>query len=203
MPQTTSICESLIKQGISPDCANPLIKGLEPDGVIINRSDIDFANCVVTGNVVSALVLKDGAWGYPVTQMGATPFTGTQSTMTSGTYRNTWQHNVAIAVLDNGPSVAENVIDALANGTFVVILRNKFKGADGRSEFQVYGYYQGLHASAIDEDKYSEDLDGGWLVTLQETASPKSAMFLWNQSYVNTKLIWDALFEGEGESEGE
>lgn len=189
----SNICETLIKASIVANCENPIVRGLEPDGVIINRRDIDFAACTVTANTITSLVLKSGAVGYYVYQMGNTPFTGTKTSLTTGTYKNKFQNEVVIAVLDNGPDVAENIIDGLANGTFVVILRNRHKGATGNAEYQVYGYYQGLNASAIENDKYSEDLDGGWLVTLQEQSAPKSAMFFFANSAEATAAAYNAL----------
>ena len=56
----SNLCESLIKQAITASCENPIVRGLESDGVIINRSDIDFSACTVSGNTISALVLKSG-----------------------------------------------------------------------------------------------------------------------------------------------
>lgn len=189
----SNLCESLIKAAITANCDNPIVRGLEPDGVIINRSDIDFGTCVVTGNIISSLVLKSGKVGYPVYQMGSTPFTGTKVSLTTGTYRNKFQNEVVIAILDNNPDVASKVIDGLANGSFVVILRNRHKGEDGKAEYQVFGYYQGLTASAIENDKYSEDLDGGWLVTLQESNAPTSAMFFFSTSSEATATAYAAL----------
>lgn len=191
----SNLCETLIKQAITADCENPIVRGLEPDGVIINRGDIDFASCTVTGNVISALVLKTAKSGYPVYQMGSAPFTGTTVSLTTGTYKNKFQNQVVIAVLDNGPDVAEKIIDGLANGSFVVILRNRHKGTDGKAEYQVFGYYQGLVATAIENDKYSEDLDGGWLVTLQESNAPKSAMFFFVNSSAATETAYNSLIE--------
>ena len=189
----SNLCESLIKAAITASCDNPIMRGMESDGVIINRADIDFGNCTVTGNTISALVLKSGKVGFPVYQMGNTPFTGTKVTMVAGTYKNKFQNEVVIAVLDNGPDVSAKVIDGLANGTFVVVLRNLHKGEDGKSEYQVFGYYQGLKASAIENDKYSEELDGGWLVTLQESNAPTSGMFFYANSAAATATAYEAL----------
>ena len=131
-------------------------------------------------NVIKTLALKSGKKGYSVAQLGNAPFTGTQTTLTVGTYRNTWTNQIPIAVLANNPDVCENVIDGLANGQFVLILRNKNKTSKG--EYQVYGYAQGLVASEGANEKYSEDTDGGWLITLQETNAPKSALFFYDTS---------------------
>lgn len=191
-----NLCESLISKAIDFDCDELITRGLEADGIIINRSDIDFASTVFDNtnpNIIKTLVLKSGKQGYEVSQLGNTPFTGTQSTLEVGTYRNTWTHQIPIVVLSNTPEVANKIIDGLANGTFVVILRNKFKGESGEAEYQVYGYTQGLVASEGTNEKYSEDTDGGWLITLQETGARLSAMFFFNTDATTTAAAYEAL----------
>ena len=190
------LCESLIAKDINFDCNDLSVRGLEADGLIINRSDIDFSATVFDDtlkNVIKTLVLKRGKRAYDIVQMGSTPFTGVQSTLNVGTYRNTWQHQIPLAVLANSPEVSQNIIDGLANGTFVIILRNVSKGTDGKSEYQIYGYAQGLRASEGTNEKYSEDTDGGWLITLQESSAPKSAMFYFNTDSTTTATQYESL----------
>lgn len=192
----SGVCDTVISQGIEQNCDNPIVKGLEPDGVIMNRGDIDFSSTTFDTdmkNVIKTMLLKSGKKGYPVVQMGAKPFTGAKTSLKTGTYRNTFTNEIPIAILDNGPAVAKNIIDGLANGSFVLILRNIHKGDDGKSEYQVYGYYQGLRASAIDNDKYSDDTDGGWLVTLKEESAPKSALFYFNTDSTTTATQYQSL----------
>ena len=190
------VCDSLSQKGIELNCESPIVKGVEPAGLIMNRSDIDFAKSVFDStnkNILTTLILKSGKKAYPIVQQGATPFTGAKTSLATGTYRNTFTNEVPIAVLDNGPEVAQKIIDGLANGSFVLILKNVHKGVKGNAEYQVYGYFQGLHASAIENDKYSEDTDGGWLVTLQETSAPKSALFYFDTDSETTATKYETL----------
>ena len=193
MPQ---LCESLITAAIQFDCEEISVRGMEADGVIINRDDIDFAACVIdnnNGNIIKTLALKSGKTGYAVAQLGNTPFTGLVSNLNVGTYRNTWTHEIPIAVLANDPTVARDIIDPLSNGNFVLVLRNKNKGENGDGEFQIFGYHQGCRASAGTNEKYSEDTEGGWLITLQEQNAPKAGMFLWNTDAQTTRSQYDSL----------
>lgn len=199
-----AVCDNFIKQGISPSCDDPLVQGVEQRGVIINRDDIDFSAAVFNAtrkNVIETIALKSGKKAYEVVVMGSTPFTGTNTALATGTYRNTFTNTVSIVILDNGPDVCENVIDGLANGEFVVILENKFKGLQkeenpGDPAFQVYGWYQGLRASEMTNDKYSEDTDGGWAVSLQETRAPKSGVFIFKTDYETTAAAVESLVSG-------
>lgn len=190
MPNT---CESLIAQDIIIPCDDQVTKGLESDGLIINRDDIDFAKCTVEGNVIKQIVLKTGKKAYAIRQEGANPFTGTKTELTVGTYRNSWKNTVAIVVLANTPDVSANVIDGLANGKFVTILRNLSKGTEGKGEYQVFGFAQALKAASGENDKYSDDTEGGWLITLEEESAPKSAYFFYNTDSETTAAQYKSL----------
>lgn len=199
-----AVCDYMIKQGISPSCDDPIVQGVEQRGIIMNRDDIDFSAAVFNStrkNVIETIALKSGKKAYEVLVLGSTPFTGTNTALATGTYRNTFTNTVSLVILDNGPDVCENVIDGLANGEFVVILENKFKGLQkdenpGDPAFQVYGWYQGLRASEMTNEKYSEDTDGGWAVSLQETRAPKSGVFLFKTDYDTTAAAVESLVSG-------
>lgn len=201
-----AVCEYLIKQDISIDCTDPMGKGVESEGIIINRSDIDFTKCGVNKNKVTSIVLKQGKHAYKVVQGGKSPFNGTQTEMQQSDIANSFNHTVSILILDNGADVCENVIDQLANGQFVVILENKYKGLNkqdaGSAAYQVYGWQTGLSANEITNEKYSDDTKGGWQVNLLEEDAPKSGMFAYVKSsseettdYAATKAMIDSLLE--------
>lgn len=199
----TSVCEFLLARDIAASCSDPVVPGFEQEGIIMNRDEIDFGAITfdtTRSNVISQIAMLAGKRAFKVRVLGNTPFTGTTTSFVSGTYQNTFTNTVQFIVLDNGPDVCESVIDALANGRFVMILENTFKGLNkesnkGDAAFQIYGYTQGLAASAIENDKYSEDTNGGWLVTLQETKASKSGMFLFKTDYATTKEMFETLTE--------
>lgn len=186
-----AVCNSLIAADIAVDCAKMVVRGVEADGLIINRAQIDFASSVVSDNIISTLALKSSCVAYDVVQAGSTPFTGTQTSLVVGANRNTWQNQVNLVVLGNNADVNDDIIDPLANGSFVVILKNKNTADKGK--YQVYGWYQGLRASEITSEKYSEDTDGGWAVTLTENQALKSAMFFYKTDDSTTDTAYEAL----------
>ena len=103
-----------------------------------------------------------------------------------------------MVVLANDPDVCNDIIDGLANGDFVVVLENKAKGLNktenpGDSAFQVYGYYQGLKAAEIGNDKYSEETEGDGISLCKKPRFPKSALFLYKTSYDATKTLVETL----------
>lgn len=180
-------CDWAIAQNIAEDCENPQVSGVEESGIIINRKDIDFASCVkdsTNPNILKTLALKTGTKGYSIAQSGATPFSGTQTAFTAGTYRNKFTKDVQFVVLDHSADAAHNIIDQLANGSFVVILKNNYKGSDGKSRYEVYGYESGLRQNEGTRDPYG-DADGGSIVKLQEVA-PSSSIFLFDTDETTT-----------------
>lgn len=191
-----NLCNTLIAQDIEVSCDGVGIKGFEADGKIINRADIDFSATQFDSqndNVITSLVLKTGKKAYNVSQLGNTPFTGMATNLNIGTYINTWITDIPLAILANDPGVAKNVIDVLANGEFVLILKNKARGTNGNAKYQIFGYAQGCRASAGTREAYSDDTEGGWLVTLQEQNHPKSALFYFDTDEATTDTAYEAL----------
>lgn len=196
-----AVCDNMIKKEIVTSCDDPIVPGLEQEGVIMNRSDVDFAATLFNStrkNVIETLAMKTGKKAYKVIIPGKSPFTGTNIALTTGTYRNSFTNTIALVILANDPDVCADIIDGLANGSYVVVLENKYKGLQkettpGDAAFQIFGYYQGLTATAIENDKYSEDTEGGWTVTLEEQKAPKSALFLFKTSYDATKTAVGTL----------
>lgn len=188
-------------KNIDPSCDDPIVQGLEQEGVIMNRSDVDFSATQFSStrkNVIETLALKTGKKAYKVVIPGKNPFTGTTTALATGTYRNSFTNTIVLVILANDPDVCADIIDGLANGTYVVVLENKYKGLQkeanpGDAAFQVFGYYQGLTATAIENNKYSEDTEGGWTVTLEEQKAPKSALFLFKTSYDTAKSAISTL----------
>lgn len=91
------VCDNAIKKDILLNCDDPIVPGFEQEGVIINRSDIDFSTVAFNTtrkNVIETLALKSGKKGYKVVVSGSTPFTGTNTALATGTYRNTFINTV-------------------------------------------------------------------------------------------------------------
>lgn len=83
----TETCDFALAQDISVNCEKPQQAGLRNTGWLVNYDDIDWATLAQTDNVVSKLALASGR-AYKVVVPGKTPFTGTQTALTTGTYLN-------------------------------------------------------------------------------------------------------------------
>nr|DAG54684.1 MAG TPA: hypothetical protein [Caudoviricetes sp.] len=192
-------CDYKLAQNIGASCDNPQVQGLKNKGYLMNYDDIDFDSLVrdeTNSNIVKTLTLKSKAKAYSAYVPGKTPFTGTKSEMQTGTFRNTFNKTASIVVLDSGPDVAKNIIDNLANGKFVFIMENKYQGDEKKNTFEIYGLEQGMTASEITNEKYSEDTNGGWAVTLVEEQAPTSGIFMFNTDITTTRTALDSLLTG-------
>lgn len=188
------LCDFKLAQDIGGSCANPQVPGMKNNGYIMNFDDIDWDALTKTDNIVSALtLLTGGKKAYKVVVPGSTPFTGTQTALATSTYRNKFNKTVSLVVLNSGPDVAKNIIDPLANGRYVVILENKFQGTDKKNTFEIFGLETGLTATEITNEKYSEETDGGWAVTLQEANAPSSGIFYYNTSIAASRTALESL----------
>lgn len=188
----TTTCDNLLSANIGYDCADPVVKGLRAMGYLCNYDDVDKDAVEITDNVISSFALKSGKKAYRIAVPNTTPFNGTKTSMVAGTYRNTFDKTVQFVILDNGKDVTGKIIDKLANGKFVAILENEYsKGGD--NAFEVYGYEQGLKASALENDKYSADTEGGWMVTMTETQAPRSGIYFLSDDIEQTRSALEAM----------
>lgn len=192
-------CDALIGRDITPNCTNPLVKGLEDAAIIINRDDVDFDSCTfdaINKNQLKTLVVKGGKKGYALKQLNES-FTGTGSVMVKGSYKNRFENNFNFLISDNDTQVKEDIIN-LANGSFLVVYENKHKNlgkttTPGDSVFEVMGFDSGLKAESIEELKYDEETQGGWLISLKETGAGRPALGFYNTNLSTTRAAFVAL----------
>lgn len=187
------ICDFKLAMNLGTSCETPSIAGLKNKGYIINYDDIDWDAVEFDENNNNIVTSLPAEQAFSVYMPGKSPFTGTQKALTEGTYRNKFEKTVSLVILDNGPEVSHKVIDQLANGKFVVILENEYKGADQKNTFEIYGLEQGLAATEMTDEKYSEDTDGGWAVTLVESNAPRSGIFFFNGTVKATRETLEGM----------
>lgn len=189
-----NICEKLLAGCIGADCNNPIFAGMEAKAWIFNAREIaSFTYDQTNPNLITGITMKtyedgddDVAYtGYTISQLGKTPFTGTNTSLVEGNVSNKFTETFNFVVPDNSPAAAM-LLDNIANGKFVVVAQNQYDGSDNKGAFQVYGAKKGLVATAMERDAYSEDNDGGWAVTLTQENTPNSALFIHHETTPGT-----------------
>lgn len=192
-------CDFKLAADLVADCSKSSVSGLRNNGYIINFDDIDRDSCTRDASnpcILTSLVLKAGKKAHRMYIPGNTPFAGTATTLVKSTYKSKYTKTVPLVVLDNGPEVVKDIIHPLANGKFVIVLENSYSGAGGKNTFEVYGFEQGMSATAMAADKYAEETDGGWSATLEETGAPSAGIYLFNESVTTTRAALASLVAG-------
>lgn len=195
-----NLCEKLLAGCIGADCDNPVFAGMESKAWIFNKSEIaSFTYDSQNPNLITDITMKEissgvNAVGYTITQLGKTPFTGTNTALVEGNASNRFTETFNFIVPDNSPA-ASMLLDNIANGKFVVVAKNEYTGSDSKGAFQVYGAKKGLVATAMERDAYGEDADGGWAVTLTSENTPNSALFFYKTDAATTESTLDALVD--------
>ena len=192
-------CDFLLAQEISSYCDKPLAKGAYNEAVIINRNDIDFNNCTVDiDGSIGTIVLKSGKHGYKCLQPGNKPFGAGNTALVVGEYQNTWTHQLPIIVLAHDAEVVSGIIEKLAHGEFVVVVKLKNTGnastANGR--YQIFGFDNGMRASEQTHAINDDALGSGWSTTLQEEGALRAARFLVATTAEATEKSYEALVQG-------
>lgn len=203
-----NLCEKLLDSCIAASCENPIFSGVDSKAYIFNKSEISELTPSSGSdpgfeNIVEAIVMKEieegvNYMGYSIIQLGKQPYEGTNTAFAEGNISNTFTHTFNFLIPDNSPAAA-HIIDNLANGKFVVVIKNDYSGSDTKGTFQIYGAKKGLSCTGVTNEKYG-DAEGGWAITLTEENAPNSAMFFYKEGAVEDEKTLDRLVDcGEGQ----
>lgn len=167
---------SKIKVGFVSDSCDVAIAGTGPRVILMNYSDIDFALSEVTDDVISSIVLKDGAIGYEVDSLPNA--TVGEDTINVNTYNRTHQHNLTVRIFKKSEA-AKKFVNGTTNARVVALVHNNDRGDAGDTKYEVYGWDSGLELNDLTAS--TEMTDGvAYLMTLgsgtiaQEKTLPKS-----------------------------
>lgn len=187
---------SKIKTGfINQVCGKPAIAGTAARVILISYSDVDKPKSVVFDNVISSLILKNGATGYEVDSMPNA--TVGSDTINAGTYLKTHQHNVVVRIFKKSEA-AKKFVNGLTNSRVIAIVENNDTGDNGDTKYEVYGWDSGLELTEItvttemaDGVAYQVTLANGTIA--QEGSLPMS---LFNTDEATTDLMVEGLLVG-------
>lgn len=189
MLATFAPCLGSIADNIAQDCDNPRVVGYETTALIFNRDDIDWSSVTVDSTnprKVKTIAVNSGAKPYVIynPKVNPAPFNGTNTAFSTdnGRYTKTLQFYFE----GIGADASMNVVEPLANGSYLVILQRKDHTGDG--SFQIMGYQTGLVATAQVQDEET----GYWLITM-DCSEPSAEIAFFNTDYATTKSAFDTL----------
>ena len=70
-----AICDITIKKDIAPSCDDPIVPGLEQEGVIMNRADVDFGAVTFNAGRIVFGVGSGTTESFTLTNNSASPVT--------------------------------------------------------------------------------------------------------------------------------
>ncbi len=185
-----------ISANIAVNCANPIQGGAEEILYLINREDWDDAAItynVTNTEIIENIVLSSGKVAY--TYAGVNNSNKPKYELVKGEYSTFYNHEINFKVFDASPTTKEQ-LELLAKGQMVAIVKNKYKGTDGNSAFEVYGADAGLICTQNIREIAGGDAGGAFDLILKsdETSlEPHMPKTVFITDYATTKAIVEGL----------
>lgn len=195
-------CGKLSSGILGADCANPLVPGIKPRAILINRDDIDIDKTTITDGVITELLLKGTAKAFEAETLE----NGIDANVAfaKGTYYNGWDHNFVFRVFDNNPRV-KKFIDELSKSRIAVIIENNYikyspstdpADVKGDTVYEMYGFYTGLELKEATRDAKDADTKGGWVLTCgcnDSAKEPALPITVFKTDLTSTQALIDTL----------
>ena len=185
-----------ITQGFDIDCDNPLQAGAEDTLILINRDD--WLGAVITYNVGNPQIIEDVVLPVPAVAYayeGKNNSIGPKYEFIKQTYAEVYNHEINFKVFNINPD-AKKELEAMAKGSMVAIVNNKFKGDNGDNAYEVYGADAGLIISQNLRDIINQENQGAFDVILKSDEAalePHMPKTFFNTDLATTKAIVDGL----------
>ena len=185
-------CEFLLNADVAGDCTNLPVGGYENEAVLLNYKDVLGYTSELSAprGQFSGIQRKVGTKGFAVVVNGSTPFAGTAKAGVAKPSGVSVQKTVKFMFADTGLT-ADNIVDVLNNGRFVIVMKRMYAGSEGKSKYEIIGQQYPLKFEATANDLTSEDTEGAWDITLTSTER-NAGNYLWLTDEATTQ----ALFEG-------
>ena len=188
-------CVQAITRDIAEDCENRIHSGIQHMAIIINKDDIlGVAYDPANRRHVTGLTLKAGARAYMLDNVRNNPFTGTNTQLQVGDFRNTYTRTVAFFVPLDGWETSKDILDPIANGKYVVIMQNEWLHTNSKgeidNEYQIYGLDKGCTVSSMAQTKYEND--DVWSIEMTEEGVANSGRFIKVENVTDTSTQVEA-----------
>jgi len=159
-----AVC-SLIAAGVTPDCDNPLIPGVNDRLILFNHDDVVDVTFDVTDNeIITDLVFDTGGQGF--VWQGQNFSNEPASRAVVGRYAKSFEHEITFLVFGEGNAVKEQ-LNLMSQGKITAMVQNQFEGTAGDSAFTYYGLRQGMQISEMEQLKADQETLGAYRVVLK------------------------------------
>lgn len=190
-----SICGE-ITQNLEFDCDFPLQAGAEDRLILINRQDWEDAVIdvnITNTQIIENIVLAGAKTGF--VYEGKNNSNAPKFELIKKEFSEVYNHEINFKIFSVNAD-AKKELEALAKGTVVAIVQNKFKGVDGESSFEVYGSGSGLVLTQNIREIQGDATQGAFDAILksdEKSLEPHMPNTLFNTDFATTKAIVDSL----------
>ena len=190
-----TICGKITKS-IDINCPNPLQAGAEDELILINRDD--WLGAAIVYNVTNPQIIESVAFTVGLagfSYQGKNNSIGPKYEFIKLTYAEVYNHEINFKVFDVSPD-SKTELEAMAKGSMVAIVNNRYKGTDGNAAYEVYGTDSGLEMSQNIRDIINQENQGAFDVIIKSNeTSPEPHMpkTFFITDLATTKAAVDAL----------
>lgn len=186
-----------IAAGVLRNCDTPLVGGVSDELILINKEDIvSYTENGSNSQIIEGINLISSPAAQAYRFQGFKNSTEPQIDLAPSSFINGWKHQVLFRIFDNTPTV-KAIIDGLANGTFVAIVKNNNLGVDGNGVYELYGRFAGLELTVASSVKNDAETQGAYVLTLATAESerePKLPASIYLTDLATTKALVESLY---------
>ena len=190
-----TICGKITKS-LDINCDDPLQAGAEDQLILINRDD--WLGATITYNtlnkqIIENVVLASGIVAF--SYQGKNNSIGPKYEFIKQTFAEVYNHEINFKVFNVSPD-SKQELEAMAKGTMVAIVNNKYKGTDGNAAYEVYGADSGLVMSQNIRDLINQENQGAFDVIIksdENSLEPHMPKTFFITDLATTKAIVDGL----------
>lgn len=148
-----SCISDYIANDITNDCDNLSITGVESDLVLVPHKDFDKTSSALNAMnrmLLDDLVLKAGSTGYKIEgirqrNIYKAEFVPSEETLSK------FKHMVGFAIMTPTPENRLEASKLSKDESYLAVVRRRYKGLGGKSEFIVLGYDAGIYVTVNTE----------------------------------------------------
>jgi len=190
-----TVCGKITKS-LDINCDDPLQAGAEDQLILINRDD--WLAAAITYNLANPQIIEDVVLPSGIvafSYQGKNNSIGPKYEFIKQTFAEVYNHEINFKVFNVSPD-AKAELEAMAKGSMVGIVNNKYKGTNGNAAYEVYGADAGLIMSQNIRDLINQDNQGAFDVIIksdEQSMEPHMPKTFFNTDLATTKTLVDGL----------
>jgi hypothetical protein len=185
-----------ISAGVARNCDNPLVGGSSNELILINKEDIvSYTENSSNSQIIEGINLVSSPQAVAYKFEGFKNSVEPQIDLAPAAFLNAWKHQILFRIFDNTPDT-KKIIDGLANGTVVAIIKNNNQGVNGNAVYELFGRFAGLELTVATAAKNDADTQGAYVLTLATAdgeKEPKLPATVFLTDLATTKALVDSL----------